>query len=81
MTIFDELEKFIDEHGASSEVKKHVAFIKEQMAVLIRENAMLKSKLSLSIAENKVLETQVRDLEKPKGNNKDIHSTGEMPEK
>jgi regulator of replication initiation timing len=80
MTIFDEIEKFVAEHGASSEVKNHVAFIKEQMAVLIRENAMLKNKLSLSIAENKVLETQVKDLEKAKGNKEGSPSAGKTPE-
>jgi len=67
MTVFDELEGFINEHGASTTLKDRVAFLKEQMAVLIRENAMLKNKLSLCIAETKVLETQVRNLKEVKG--------------
>ncbi|MDY0188939.1 MAG: hypothetical protein RBR16_13565 [Syntrophus sp. (in: bacteria)] len=67
MTIFDEIENFLNEHGASSKLKDHVAFVKEQMAVLIRENTMLKSKLSMRIAESNVLEAQIRDLKDEKG--------------
>jgi len=73
MTIFDEIEKFINEHEASDGMKEHVAFLKEQMAVLIRENAMLKSKLSLCIAETKILETQIRDLESAKDHREESH--------
>jgi len=71
MTLFDEIEKFINEHGPSAALKEHVAFLKEQMAVLIRENSMLKSKLSLCIAETKILETQIKDLESAKGHRED----------
>jgi len=71
MTIFDEIEEFINEHGASAAQREHVAFLKEQMAVLIRENSMLKSKLSLCIAETKILETQIKDLETAKDHGED----------
>ena len=64
MNLFDEIEKFIYEHDSPPVLKEHLAYIKEQMAVLIRENAMLKNKLSLTVAENKVLETQINDLKR-----------------
>jgi len=79
MTVFDELEKFMNEHSSSTALRDHVAFLREQMAVLIRENAMLKNKICLCIAEAKVLETQVKNLESAKGDKEDSQSIVKIP--
>jgi len=79
MTVFEEIEKFMNEHGSSTALRDRVAFLREQMAVLIRENAMLKNKLSLCIAETKVLETQVKNLEKAKGDEANSQSLDKRP--
>ncbi len=77
MTIFDKIAKFLKEHEAPAELMDQVAFVKDQMAVLIRENATLKNKLSLRIAENKVLETQIKDLERAEDSKEGSESTGD----
>jgi len=79
MTVFEEIEKFMNEHGSSTALRDRVAFLREQMAVLIRENAMLKNKLSLCIAETKVLEAQVNNLERAKGDGADSESLDKRP--
>jgi len=52
MNAFDELEKFINEHGSSPILRDNVAFLREQMAELIRENIALKNKLSVRTSGN-----------------------------
>ncbi len=79
MAIIDKIGDFLKEHDAPAELMDQMAFLKEQMAVLIRENTALKNKLSLRIAENKVLETQLKDLETGKGDGGGREHTGGTP--
>lgn len=79
MAIIDKIGDFLKEHDAPAELMDQVAFLKEQLAVLIRENAALKNKLSLRIAENKVLETQLEDMEKGKVNGGHRERAGGSP--
>ncbi len=79
MAIIDKIGDFLKEHDAPDALMDQVAFLKDQMAVLIRENTALKNKLSLRVAENKVLETQLQDLEKGQDDGGNRERTGRTP--
>ena len=55
MTLFTEIERLVDEHGSSEELKAHILALKKKHAAFVSENIAHKTK----IAE---LGTQIRQL-------------------
>lgn len=56
--------KLVIEHGSAVVQEKHIALLKEQFAVLERENTKLNTRLEKSESDNKVLKTENKTLKK-----------------
>jgi septal ring factor EnvC (AmiA/AmiB activator) len=68
MIIFDQIEKLINEHGSSSVLRDHLAFLKEQFALLKEENKVFKSQFEDSQKDNEELRHKIKEHEQVTNN-------------
>ncbi len=64
VALTDKFEKLITEHGSATIQSKHIALLKDQFAILEKENAKLNTALEQSEAKNKVLKSENVNLKK-----------------
>lgn len=62
--LFSPLERFITEHGSAMIQEKHIALLKEQFAILERENTKLNARLEKSEYEKQILKTENKNFKK-----------------
>ncbi len=61
MGLFEKLEKLINEHGSANIQEKHIAFIRDELAILKEKFTMITQENSLLKTENQKLTTE-RDI-------------------